>query len=672
MDLGKHKRRDAGEKVEVWVPNVERGEGVWGLQVQVLVIWQACGDGSRAATSSSGAGTGDDDAILATIDKYVRKKDNCRDTSMFRDQYHSLPSTLSRGAQPAHQPHQQPRPKRIPENPYRVHHATQRLPSREPGTDSFQTTLDLLRYRTTIFHSPGYNSSMPASTPAKRARQRANKVARTAETTSSQPHIILPPLPVHSQPTPPNPPKDENHPDEPVSLDQLLAGLAERFEHRHPAAGPIIAEAFRSGVHGGCTLASKHFQARYQDFDEHVQSFILDYESRLEELQAAAYERGVADERVRREAEANVNVQHPEPSPPSTTTSKEPDEPVPEHCDLNLLSPNQRIVFERGYERGYAEGIHIMLERMSEKNAKAVEGAFEEGRKDGWAQAQENAMEQRQQDTDYAFEKGLEAGRLEACSHPQENDNLPSPAPSTISHPSSPSSIPSPTLTPTEASPSPPKPSPSPPEPELDSQIRIPGRGPAFTVGPPEADTPDDAVPTSFDHHAPMFRDQYHSLPSTLSRGAQPAHQPHQQPRPSRSSVDYSTVQQMTMVATRAVERLNCMVQCIRVVVRKRRGTLGGREDLGRLWDVGMALRSHPPILPGVRERTAEWSKPVKGASEFGCRLVGVAALTNCARSCTVPVWGVTQVKEAKVPQMTQRRLSQGVVLDGYSIYSID
>ncbi|TEB20753.1 hypothetical protein FA13DRAFT_1819966 [Coprinellus micaceus] len=355
---------------------------------------------------------------------------------------------------------------------------------------------------------------MPASTPAKRARQRANKVARTAETTSSQPHIILPPLPVHSQPTPPNPPKDENHPDEPVSLDRLLAGLAERFEHRHPAAGPIIAEAFRSGVHGGCMLASKHFQARYQDFDEHVQSFILDYESRLEELQAAAYERGVADERVRREAEANVNVQHPEPSPPSTTTSKEPDEPVPEHCDLNLLSPNQRIVFERGYERGYAEGIHIMLERMSEKNAKAVEGAFEEGRKDGWAQAQENAMEQRQQDTDYAFEKGLEAGRLEACSHPQENDNLPSPAPSTISHPSSPSSIPSPTLTPTEASPSPPKPSPSPPEPELDSQvihppssvahiIRIPGRGPAFTVGPPEADTPDDVVPTSFDHHAP-------------------------------------------------------------------------------------------------------------------------------------------------------------------------
>jgi hypothetical protein len=42
------------------------------------------------------------------------------------------------------------------------------------------------------------------------------------------------------------------------------------------------------------------------------------------------------------------------------------------------------------------------------------------------------------------------------------------------------------------------------------------------------------------------------------------------------------------MVETRAVERLNCMVRCIRVVVRRGRGTLGGREDLGRLWDVGL------------------------------------------------------------------------------------
>jgi hypothetical protein len=169
--------------------------------------------------------------------------------------------------------------------------------------------------------------------------------------------------------------------------------------------------------------------------------------------------------------EANTNLQHPELGLPSATTPTEPDEPVPEHYDLKLLSLNQHIIFKHGFDRGYAEGSHIMLERMSEKNAEAVEGAFEEGRKDGWAQAQENAMEQRQQDTDYAFEKGLEAGRLEACSHPQENDNLLSPASSTISHPSSPSSIPSPTLTPTEASLSPPKPSPSPPEPELDSQV---------------------------------------------------------------------------------------------------------------------------------------------------------------------------------------------------------
>ncbi|TEB24100.1 hypothetical protein FA13DRAFT_1777998 [Coprinellus micaceus] len=34
------------------------------------------------------------------------------------------------------------------------------------------------------------------------------------------------------------------------------------------------------------------------------------------------------------------------------------------------------------------------------------------------------------------------------------------------------------------------------------------------------------------DVNASVFRDQYHSLPSTLSRGAQPAHQPRQQPAP--------------------------------------------------------------------------------------------------------------------------------------------
>lgn len=43
-------------------------------------------------------------------------------------------------------------------------------------------------------------------------------------------------------------------------------------------------------------LASKHFQAQYQDFNEHVQSFILDYQLHLKELQAVVYEQGVADE----------------------------------------------------------------------------------------------------------------------------------------------------------------------------------------------------------------------------------------------------------------------------------------------------------------------------------------------------------------------------------------
>ncbi|TEB28313.1 hypothetical protein FA13DRAFT_1873039 [Coprinellus micaceus] len=318
---------------------------------------------------------------------------------------------------------------------------------------------------------------MPAATPVKRARQRANKINRKADDlTQHSADTSTLHSPLHPLPAPPSLGQDIGPPDDFVSLGQLLTTLADRFELQDPEAGPVIAEAFRSGICGGSALATQRLKARYDDLDEHVQAFILDYESCLQDLQAAAYERGVADERARREAEANTSVQHPEPSLPSTTTPTEPDEPVPEHYDLKLLSPNQCIVFKHGFDRGYAEGTHIMLERMSEKNAEAAEGAFEEG-----------------------------------------------------------------------PSPSPPKPSPSPPEPELDSQvirppssvahtsyghrnrymrcpipslprpvnshltiatsqffgqIRIPGRGPALTIGPPEAVTPDDAVPTSLDLHA--------------------------------------------------------------------------------------------------------------------------------------------------------------------------
>ncbi|TEB20842.1 hypothetical protein FA13DRAFT_1717443 [Coprinellus micaceus] len=40
-----------------------------GLYVQVLVIWHDCGDGSRAATSTwgAGSGTGDEETMLATV-----------------------------------------------------------------------------------------------------------------------------------------------------------------------------------------------------------------------------------------------------------------------------------------------------------------------------------------------------------------------------------------------------------------------------------------------------------------------------------------------------------------------------------------------------------------------------------------------------------------------------
>lgn len=345
---------------------------------------------------------------------------------------------------------------------------------------------------------------MPAATPAKRARQRANKVARTAEPTPPKPQIILPPLPTDCQPAPPSPPTDDNRSGNPISLEQLLTTLADRFELQDPEAGPVIAEAFRSGVRGGCTLATQRFKARYDDLDNHVQAFIIDYESRIEELQTVAYQRGVADERARREEEAKANVHHPEPGP-SSTTSMEPDEPVPEHDDLGLLSPNQRIVFKRGYEQGYGNGLQFVLGRMAEKNAEAVARAFEEGHKAGWTQAQEGMTEQRQQDTDYAFEKRLEAGRLEAHNRPRGDDNPVPLASPTTPRPSLSPSHPLPISMPTEVTPSPPTPgSPSPePSPELDSQV----------VHPPSSIThliwSEEPIHQSFSHPEPPLSSQY-------------------------------------------------------------------------------------------------------------------------------------------------------------------
>jgi hypothetical protein len=74
----------------------------------------------------------------------------------------------------------------------------------------------------------------------------------------------------------------------------------------------------------------------------------------------------------------------------------------------------------------------------------------------------------------------------------------------------------------------------------------------------------------------------------------------------------------------------------------------------------GTALRSRPPIPPGVRERTAEWSKPVKGASEFGCHLVWIVSWTlnhipNTRLDQVKPIEASTIL--TRIPSLKQVRL---------------